>query len=140
MSATTSEPTPSFAVSEPALVLPPDWKPAMVLPRGPVQRRRHCRMKLLVPATICRVGDAHLISAAELLDFSSSGIGLRTDTDFAVGTTVLIRWDGLHLIGAVRHCTDTDSGCVIGVELEPLASTRHSLSQMRALLRMRYAS
>ncbi|MBX3394545.1 MAG: PilZ domain-containing protein [Phycisphaerae bacterium] len=57
-----------------------------------------------------------------VVNLSNSGIMLKGETDIEIGTPVLIELnpDGkpFHVVGEVRHCTQTLGGYKIGVRLK----------------------
>lgn len=58
--------------------------------------------------------------AAEIVDTSVRGAGIKTNAPFAPGMIVVVRKAGQQLIGTVRNCAPlSEGGFRIGVELRP---------------------
>lgn len=61
---------------------------------------------------------------AFLEDISTGGMGLRTDTPFAVGSTLQIEVRDQTMSVTIRHCSRVGFGYQLGVELVPAPPER----------------
>jgi hypothetical protein len=86
-------------------------------PMPPLDRRREMRSRTApIPA---RLTDLYRERVnATLINISQSGLGLKVDERFIIDFPVLVEYDGLFVLGNVRHCLKANAGgYILGIKV-----------------------
>lgn len=128
---------PSTATLVKRLVEADTLRSAFDLQRKRPERRRARRIRINEPVLLLVGADTW---TGCLVDFSTSGLCIQTDSEVTAGAAVAIEWCYGYFIACVRNCRPAGDKFLVGVELEPLPCNAHLIAwldknALRAYLR-----
>ena len=92
-----------------------------------MERRKAIRLKTNHPARLTVLGVKNQDLATTIVDLSCRGLRLKAATSIAAASAVKIQTQDVLLLGEVRHCDVSESGFLIGIEVQ------HVLTRLREL-------